>query len=1018
MSQIANLKTDRIITLIIACTAFIVFVITLAPSVSFWDSGEYITCSYTAGVPHPPGVPLFVLLGRVSTIIFFFIPSVAARVNLMCAISGAVTIGILVRLVQRWAGRMDFSPAQYRPMSALAGLLAAWSYTIWRNSNAAETYSTALLLTFVIIWLFDLWLVRYGEKSAKIRYADGGWGEARYLLLISYLLILSVANHGSVPLVTGPPILLIYLYFSLKKRSGIWYKPFFILSMLGLIILAFSIHLYMPIRAIQNPEVNETDASSWEAFDKAFSREQYGQQSIWDRKGPFHQQIGLYLKYLSWQPGRTTDGWNRIAGESGGKVIAVILRILLLFGAIYGFVSMAMKKPHLMLFLLMLFLMASILFVFFILNFKVGLEGTPAGEVRERDYFFGASFALFAMISAVGLVSIMRDFFGKSSTYLAWLLLIIPAAILVGNWYRCDRSESYFARDYGINLLEMCPEGAILITNGDNDTFPLWFAQGVLNVRTDVIVSNLSLMNTNWYIDQLIAKDSLLLSFDSQALVDSLQPVFIWGPQYFHLGEGGIPMASYIDGKILESIFPQHWPWGLAEGNLAVAFPTELETNQGAISMQDYVLIDMVNRRPIHGRDIYFAGTVAQGSRALFDDYLVMEGISFRIGDSTDEPRVNSSRGRQLMENCLFTGLENPLIFKCDQTVQLLRNYYSAYLQLAHNYIAIGEPDSAAMILEAQNRLFATLPYHALQVVPTQAYITATLMDGIGGTQAAIDTLHGYADKLDEGSIIFNDESLVGMALQLRSLADSPNSGYSAEQSFIDDLDLLDDGSPEFNWLRLENALVFGNYIAAWEFVDSIAEVANDSVSEKYAELAYNSLEISANNSSYAERHDLSESGLMIVIKHIDSARSNGMRIKSSSTVSDILSDLYDLVSAGRIVSAISAGNYLASHIDDTYEADLIRIYTTHLIETGIQARETALWYRSSTAIFSNTELAWMAAESGYPSMMYSMLAGSGEVDIMTLEQILQSPVLYCENIPKPGSGSGIYSWVNTLGGD
>ena len=95
------LTTDRIVALVAALVAFTVYVITLAPSVSFWDSGEYITCSWVAGIPHPPGVPFFVLLGRVSTIIFGFIPSIAARVNLMCALAGTVTIGLVARLTLR-----------------------------------------------------------------------------------------------------------------------------------------------------------------------------------------------------------------------------------------------------------------------------------------------------------------------------------------------------------------------------------------------------------------------------------------------------------------------------------------------------------------------------------------------------------------------------------------------------------------------------------------------------------------------------------------------------------------------------------------------------------------------------------------------------------------------------------------------------------------------------------------------------------------------------------------------------
>ncbi|MCK5064644.1 MAG: DUF2723 domain-containing protein, partial [Candidatus Fermentibacteraceae bacterium] len=442
--------TDRIIAILVGIAAGVVYLITLAPSVSFWDSGEYLTCSWTAGVPHPPGVPLFVLLGRFSTILFSFIPAVAPRVNLLCAFSGAFAIGILTRLVQRWGHRMNFDRKWYRPMSVVSGLIAAFSYSIWRNSNATETYATALLLTFIILLLFDCWISRYAERSRKKTKSDsGGWGEARYLLLISYLLILAVANHGSVPLITGPPILMMYLIYAFRKRSIIWKKSWFILTMLGLVVLAFSVHLYMPLRAVQNPEINETDASDWTAFSKAFSREQYGSTSIHERKGPFIDQMKLYLEYLSWQSGRVDDGWDRLIGEKGGFAVSMLLKIILLFGAIYGLFVIGMKRPKLLMYLGFLFLMSSVLFIFFILNFKTGAEGTTLGEVRERDYFFGASFALFAIFSGIGLVSLVKDFFSEKSR-LSWLVLLIPLASLGGNMHRCDRSESLFARDYGI----------------------------------------------------------------------------------------------------------------------------------------------------------------------------------------------------------------------------------------------------------------------------------------------------------------------------------------------------------------------------------------------------------------------------------------------------------------------------------------------------------------------------------------------------------------------------------------
>ena len=135
IEDMKRIRIDRIISVLVGLIALITYLITLAPSVSFWDSGEYLTCSWTAGVPHPPGVPLFVLLGRFSTILFSFIPAIAVRVNLLCALAGASTLAILTRLVQRWGNRMGFTASWYRPMSVLAGLLDAFSFSIFKNTN-------------------------------------------------------------------------------------------------------------------------------------------------------------------------------------------------------------------------------------------------------------------------------------------------------------------------------------------------------------------------------------------------------------------------------------------------------------------------------------------------------------------------------------------------------------------------------------------------------------------------------------------------------------------------------------------------------------------------------------------------------------------------------------------------------------------------------------------------------------------------------------------------------------------
>jgi hypothetical protein len=162
-------RTDMVAVLASAAVAFAVYFLTMACSVSFWDSGEFISCSWILGIPHPPGTPMFELLGRFSTILFFFIPSVAMRTNLMCVIAGTFSVGILARLIQRWCMRLGTEPAFYRPVSIAGALMSAFSYTIWQNNNATETYAVSQLIAISSLWVFDIWIERNAEGKPADR---------------------------------------------------------------------------------------------------------------------------------------------------------------------------------------------------------------------------------------------------------------------------------------------------------------------------------------------------------------------------------------------------------------------------------------------------------------------------------------------------------------------------------------------------------------------------------------------------------------------------------------------------------------------------------------------------------------------------------------------------------------------------------------------------------------------------------------------------------------------------------
>ncbi len=164
---------------------------------------------------------------------------------------------------------------------------------------------------------------------------------------------------------------------------------------------------------------------------------------------------------------------------------------------------------------LTLFLMTGVAIV-------VYLNQTP-NQPRERDYAYAGSFYAFCIWIGIGVYALVESMPRKIPGFINALLVVpaslilVPALMARENWDDHDRSGRYTARDFAYNYLQTCSPGAILFTNGDNDTFPLWYAQETEEIRTDVRVVNLMLFNTPWYIGQMTRK-----AYESEPLPISL----------------------------------------------------------------------------------------------------------------------------------------------------------------------------------------------------------------------------------------------------------------------------------------------------------------------------------------------------------------------------------------------------------------------------------------------------------------------------------------------------------------
>jgi hypothetical protein len=158
-------------------------------------------------------------------------------------------------------------------------------------------------------------------------------------------------------------------------------------------------------------------------------------------------------------------------------------------------------------------------------------------EPRERDYAFVGSFYVFAIWIGLGVIALV-EWLGKFRTTASAalvtvaLLVAVPGLMAQQNWDDHNRSNRYTARDIAKAYLDSCEKNAILFTNGDNDTFPLWYVQEVEGYRTDVRIVNLSLLNTDWYIDMMKRKyydgDPVPFRFEKNQYVQGTRDVLFF----------------------------------------------------------------------------------------------------------------------------------------------------------------------------------------------------------------------------------------------------------------------------------------------------------------------------------------------------------------------------------------------------------------------------------------------------------------------------------------------------------
>ncbi len=662
-------KPPYLWALVTAVVVLLIYLATLAPTTAFWDTSEYIAAAKVLGIPHPPGNPLFVILAHT----FGLLPlaeSYAVRINLFAAITSAASAGLWFLVAERWLRAIV--PQRWARYAAAFGgvLVGATSWTVWNQSTVNEkVYTLSLLSIALVMWL----VVRWGDD-------EPGTHRDRWLVLIAYVLALTSTNH--LMGVLALPALAVYVlwtdwrtvlrpwaivtfYALLLALTGdwiamiqggtaggvlilltagvlgyaLWKTPRDPLVYLGLVAVIVGISLnyfWLPLRAGQYPPINEGEPVGFlsQALQDVLNRVQYGKPPLSQRQATFTAQLANFWQYFSWQFARD---WGGLAAVATGLFTLIGLAGLLELwkrdrrAGIAGIALLATLSVGLV----------------FYMNFKYGFSQYPdepslPREVRERDYFFVGSFAVYGAFVAVGLGALMRrivEFLDDRGTAAnrwaaATPVLVVALVPLLGNRITASRANETTPRDFAYDMLQSVEPYGILITAGDNDTFPLWYAQEVEGIRRDVTLANLSLMNTRWHLRQLRRR--------ATPPFDPTEAAALWKPRP---AESGLPLTDSTGAQSQPMTVwqqPTEPVFSLTEAQLdslpeamqvpsqgGVAFDSlKIDFGQDIIMLQDLATIFLI-RDNLGKRPIYFSwsdGGYPDQTLGL-NPYLVSQGF-------------------------------------------------------------------------------------------------------------------------------------------------------------------------------------------------------------------------------------------------------------------------------------------------------------------------------------------------------------------------------------------------------
>lgn len=389
-----------------------------------------------------------------------------------------------------------------------------------------------------------------------------------------------------------------------------------------------------------------------------------------------------------------------------------------------------------------------LLFLFTGLAIVVYLNQYPY-QPRERDYAYVGSFYAYSIWVGLGVLAVI-DFLSKKLSSLnssvvatALCLLLVPTLMAKENWDDHDRSDRYTARDVAANYLNSCAPNAIIFTNGDNDTFPLWYAQEVEGIRTDIRVVNLSLFNTDWYIDQMKRA-----AYDAAPIPSSMEwDKYKQGTRDYVIirdnGKGYVDVKDVVNfiasdndktkGLTRNGQKADYCPTNklkipinkadiirkgivAAEDSNRIVDEVKWELNGNSINKNEMMVLDILANFN-WDRPIYFAITVGSGNFMGLEKYFQLEGLAYRFvpylaksADGQTGEVATDIMYDNLINKFNWGNMQDPNVYLDETNMRMTMNFRNNFVRLAEALIREGDFERAENVID-----------RCLEVMPNEA---------------------------------------------------------------------------------------------------------------------------------------------------------------------------------------------------------------------------------------------------------------------------------------------------------